>query len=127
MLMAKKFRGIGGRSYGSSKKGKGMPGNLNQMLKQAQEAQKQMEELEETFKNIEISTTAGGGALKITATCDRKIKSIEIDEDLKDEDIEILSDLLVAGVNEILENIEKRREEESSSLTQGMNLPENLL
>jgi len=122
--MAKKIKGFGGRSYGQkSKKG----GNLNELLKQAQKAQEQMEGLEESFKEIEVTATAGGGAVTVTATCDYKIKAIEIDDELKEEEFEIVQDLIIAGVNEVLEEIKKRRDEEYAKVTGSMGLPEDII
>ncbi|OAA31751.1 hypothetical protein AT15_02690 [Kosmotoga arenicorallina S304] len=122
--MAKKIKGFGGRSYGQRSK---KSGNLNELLKQAQKAQEQMENLEETFKEIEITATAGGGAVTVVATCDYKIKSIEIDDEIKDEEFEIVQDLIVAGVNEALEEIKKRRDEEYAKVTGSMGLPEDIM
>jgi len=89
--MAKKLRGLGGRNYGGSKKGT----NMNDLLKQAQKAQEEMDNLEDTFKNIEVSASAGGGAINVVATCDYRIKSIEVDQELKEEDFEILAPVII--------------------------------
>ncbi|MFW6121211.1 MAG: YbaB/EbfC family nucleoid-associated protein [Petrotogales bacterium] len=123
--MAKKIRGLGGRSVGrkSSKKGN----QLNELMKQAQKAQEQMEQIEEKFKDVEVSATSGGGAVKVTASCDYRIKDIQISDDLKEEEFEIVQDLIIAGVNEVLENIKKKRDEETSKLTGDLNLPEDML
>lgn len=122
--MAKKFRGIGGKNYGgSSKKG----GNINQLLKQAQQAQAEMDNLEDTFKDLEVKSTAGGGAVTVTATCDYRIQAIEVDEDLKEEEFEIVQDLIIAGVNGALDEIQKKRDEETNRVTGTLNLPDKLL
>ncbi|MEA2065535.1 MAG: YbaB/EbfC family nucleoid-associated protein [Thermotogota bacterium] len=123
--MAKKIRGLGGKSIGkrSSKKSN----QLNEMMKQAQKAQERMGEIEEKFKDIEVSATSGGGAVEVTASCDYRIKDIQINEDLKEEEFEIVQDLIIAGVNEVLENIKKKRDEETSKLTGDLNLPEDIL
>ncbi|AKI96809.1 YbaB/EbfC family nucleoid-associated protein [Kosmotoga pacifica] len=122
--MAKKIKGFGGRSYGQKSK---KAGDLNELLKQAQKAQEQMESLEESFKDLEVNVSAGGGAIKITATCDYRIKAIEVDDELKEEDFEILQDLIVAGVNEALEAIKKRRDEEYAKVTGSMGLPKDII
>lgn len=69
-----------------------------------------------------MEASVGGGAVRIVATCDRRVKDIEIDEDLK-EDFDTLKDLLIAGMNEVMEKIEKRREEEMSKITQQFGIP----
>ena len=122
--MAKKFRGIGGKNYGGSSS---KASNMNELLKQAQKAQEEMETLEENFKDIEVKANAGGGALTVTATCDYRITSIEVSDELKEEDFEIVQDLIIAGVNGVLEEIQKRRDEETNKVTGMLNLPDKLL
>ncbi|MGC9383879.1 MAG: YbaB/EbfC family nucleoid-associated protein [Kosmotogaceae bacterium] len=123
--MAKKIRGLGGRSVG--KRSPKKSNQLNELMKQAQKAQEQMEEIEGKFKDIEVSATSGGGAVEVTASCDYRIKDIQINEDLKNEDFEIVQDLIIAGINEVLENIKKKRDEETSKLTGDLSLPEDML
>lgn len=112
----KKIKGFGGRSYGPSKgEAKGI--DLGSIQKVQEEMAKKLEQLEESFSQMEIVSTAGGGAIKIKATCDYRIVSIEFDDDLL-QDKEMLSDLIVAAVNEVLQAIKKRRDEEMLKLTQ---------
>lgn len=113
----KKIKGFGGRSYGSSK-GESKEVNLESLQRIQQEMAKKLEELEESFSQMEIVSTAGGGAIKVRATCDYKIVSIEYDDDLLS-DKEMLNDLIIAAVNEALQEIKKRRDEEMLKLTQG--------
>jgi len=121
--MAKKFRGLGGRNYGGSKKGS----NMGELLKQAQKAQEEMENLEDTFRTIEVAASAGGGAINVVATCDYRIKSIEVEPEIREEDFEIIQDLIIAGINEALAEVTKRRDEETARITGGLNLPDNIL
>lgn len=120
--MAKKFRGLGGRNYGGSKKGS----NMNDLLKQAQKAQEEMDTLEDEFKNIEVTASAGGGAINVVATCDYRVKSIEVGDELKEEDFEVVQDLIIAGVNEALAEVAKRRDEETAKVTGMLNLPNDI-
>jgi DNA-binding YbaB/EbfC family protein len=122
-MMAKKFRGLGGRNYGGSKKGS----NMGELLKQAQKAQEEMESLEDTFKTIEVAASAGGGAINVVATCDYRIKSIEVEPEIREEDYEIIQDLIIAGINEALAEVTKKRDEETARITGGLNLPDNIL
>ncbi|PLV59387.1 YbaB/EbfC family nucleoid-associated protein [Thermotoga sp. KOL6] len=114
----KKIKSFGGKSLGGGKQEK----LLKDFMKMQEELQKKVQELEESFSNMEVEATVGGGAVKIVATCDRRVKEIEVDEDLK-EDFETLKDLLVAAMNEIMEKIEQRREEEMSKITQQFGIP----
>jgi len=121
--MAKKFRGLGGKNYGGSRNGS----NMSELLKQAQKAQEEMESLEETFKTLEVTASAGGGAINVVATCDYRIKSIEVEPEIREEDFEIVQDLIIAGINEALAEVAKRRDEETAKVTGSLNLPDNIL
>ncbi len=89
--MAKGFKGPKGQNS------MGMMGQLQKLQEQLQAAQAQL--AEET-----VTGTAGGGAVKVTATGDQRVKSIELDpEILKDADVEMLQDLLLAAINNALD------------------------
>lgn len=113
----KKIKGFGGRSY-SSGRGEGKEIDLSSLQKVQQEMAKKLEQLEASFGQMEVTGTAGGGAVKVKATCDYRIVSIEYDDDLL-QDKEMLNDLIIAAVNEALREIQKRRDEEMLKLTQG--------
>ncbi|MBT1248145.1 MULTISPECIES: YbaB/EbfC family nucleoid-associated protein [Thermosipho] len=105
----KKLKSFGGKNLGGK--------SMNQLQKIQEEMQKKLQEVEGSFANMEVEVSVGGGAIKIVATADRKVKDIELDEDLL-EDGETLKDLLIAGMNELMEKIEKLREEEMAKITQ---------
>jgi len=95
--------------------GGGMPGNMANLMKQAQKMQKQMEEQAKEMEAKEFTATAGGGAVSVTMTGNREVTKVALKEEVVDpEDIEMLEDLVVAAVNEVLRQVE----EESSA---GMN------
>ena len=105
--------------------------NMNQMLKQVQKMQQQMEEAQAKLKDEIVETTAGGGSVKIAITGDLVIKSLEIDPAAIDpEDAEMLQDLLIAATNQAIgaaqELAAKRMEAVSGGLGgmgQGLGLP----
>lgn len=102
----------------------GGPGNMNQMLKQAQKMQEDMATLQTDLEAREYTATSGGGA--VTATVDGKhlIKSIKIDPDIIDpDDAEMIEDLVTVAVNEAINNAIKTAEEEMGAITGGLNLP----
>ncbi|WP_126992713.1 YbaB/EbfC family nucleoid-associated protein [Thermosipho globiformans] len=107
----KKLKSFGGKNLSGK--------SMNQLQKLQEEMQKKLQEVEEGFSNVEVEVSVGGGAIKILATADRKVKDIEIDEDLLS-DSETLKDLLTAGINELMEKIEKIREEEMAKVTQNL-------
>ena len=101
--------------------GGGMPANMNNLLKQAQKMQKQMEDAQASLETEEVSATAGGGAVKITVSGKKEITKIEIDKDVVDpEDVEMLQDLIMAAANEALRKIDDMSNERMNSITGGL-------
>ena len=99
-------------------------GNMNQMLKQAQKMQEDMQNLQEDLEQREYSATSGGGLVEVTVDGKHFIKSIKINPDAIDpDDSEMLEDLVTVAVNEAIGNAIKNSEEEMSAITGGLNLP----
>ena len=91
--MAKRGGGFGG----------GMPGGMNNLMKQAQRMQRQMEEAQKELETKEFKAAAGGGAVEAVVTGSKKLVSITISPEAADpEDVETLQDLVVAAVNEAM-------------------------
>jgi len=83
--------------------GGGMPPNMNQLMKQAQKMQKQMEETQAELENKTLETSSGGGVVKITVNGKKELLNITIDPAAVDpDDVEMLQDLLLSAVNEAL-------------------------
>ena len=75
--------------------------NMQQMMKQARKMQEQLAAAQEKLKDLEVSSSTGGGMVKVVATGEMQIKSIEISPDACDpEDVELLQDMVLAAVNE---------------------------
>ena len=80
-----------------------MPGNMNNLMKQAQRMQKQMEETKAALEEKEYEGTAGGGVVKVKMNGKKEITEVKIAEEVVDpEDIEMLEDLVLAAVNEVI-------------------------
>tara|TARA_B100000029_G_C17466179_1_gene920360 strand:+ start:926 stop:1249 length:324 start_codon:yes stop_codon:yes gene_type:complete len=98
--------------------------NIGNMMKQAQQLQKKMSEVQEKLNSIEVEGTSGGGVVKVTATAKGDIKRINLDESLlKPEDKEITEDLIVAAINDSKQKAEVAAQEEMKSVTGGLPLP----
>ena len=98
--------------------------NFGDMMKQAQEMQKKMKELQEGLANLEVEGSSGGGLVKITVNGKGEVKKIKIDQSLmKPQEAEILEDLIVAAINEAKKKAEEATAEEMKKLTGGLNLP----
>lgn len=94
-----------------------MPGNMSNLMKQAQRMQRQMEEGQKELETKEFTASAGGGAVEVTVSGKKEIVSIKLAEEIVDpEDIETLQDAVVAAANEAL----RKAEEESSALMSKM-------
>ena len=102
----------------------GGPGNMQSMLRQAQKMQEQMAALQEDLDSRTYTATVGGGA--VTATVDGKhtLLSLTISQDVVDpEDVDMLTDLVTAAVNEAIRQAITTSETEMAQLTGGMNMP----
>lgn len=96
--------------------------NPNQMLKQLQKVQRQMQEAQDQLAEETVEGTAGGGVVTVRVKGDSTVESITIDPDALD-DAEMLGDLVTAAVNEGLRNAKELAAERLGSVTQGMGLP----
>ncbi len=101
--------------------GMGMPGNMNNLMKQAQRMQKQMEETTKELEEKEVTAAAGGGAVEVTVTGKKEVKSVKLNPEVVDpDDIEMLEDLIVAATNEALRKMEEISQAEMSKITGGL-------
>ncbi len=93
--------------------GMGMPGNMNNLMKQAQKMQRQMEESQKELAEKEYTAAAGGGAVEVTVSGKKEITKVKLDPEAVDpDDVEMLEDLIMAAVNQAL-----RQQEEDSAAT----------
>lgn len=101
--------------------GMGMPGNMNNLMKQAQKMQKQMEETTKALEEKEYSASAGGGAVNVTVSGKKEVLSVKLSEEVVDpDDIEMLEDLIVAATNEALRKMEEESQSAMAKLTGGL-------
>jgi hypothetical protein len=99
----------------------GMPGNMNNLMKQAQRMQRQMEESQKELEEKEFTAKAGGGAVEVTVTGKKEVKKVLIDKDAVDPDeTEMLQDMIVAAVNEAMRQAEEANAAIMSKMTGGM-------
>ena len=101
--------------------GGGMPGNMNNLMKQAQKMQRQAEENQKALEEKEFTAAAGGGAVEVTISGKREIKKVKLTEEVVDpDDIEMLEDLVVAAVNEAMRMAEEANAEVMNKMTGGL-------
>ena len=101
--------------------GGAMPGNMNNLMKQAQKMQRQMEEKTKELEEQTFEATAGGGAVSVTVSGKKEVLSVKLSEEVVDpDDIEMLEDLVVAAVNEALRKQEEASQQIMGSLAGGI-------
>ena len=98
--------------------------NLGQMMKQAQQMQAKMAEMQAQLETIEMTGTAGGGLVEVTVGGKGNLRKIKLDKSLMDpNEVEVLEDLIVAAFNEAKNRVEAHVAEEMAKLTGGLQLP----
>ena len=101
--------------------GMGMPGNMNNLMKQAQKMQRQMEENQKALEEKEFTATVGGGAVSVTVSGKREITKVTLSEEAVDpDDVEMLEDLIMAATNEALRKCEEESQAQMSKITGGL-------
>ena len=107
--------------------GGGMPGNMANLMKQAQKMQRQMEEMQKELETKTVEATAGGEAVKVVVNGRKEVVEIELKPEVVDpEDIEMLQDLVMAAINEGLRKADEMVNSQMSTITGGLNLPGGL-
>ncbi|MBE6821572.1 MAG: YbaB/EbfC family nucleoid-associated protein [Ruminococcaceae bacterium] len=104
--------------------GGGGASNLQQIARQAQKLQEEMDQVTKELEAKEYSATAGGDAVKATVTGKMEVKSIQIKPEVVDpEDVEMLSDLVIASVNEALRAAIADKNERMEAISGGLSVP----
>jgi nucleoid-associated protein EbfC len=98
--------------------------NLGQLMKQAQQMQQKMAEVQAQLETVEMIGVAGGGMVEITLNGKGDLKKIKIDKSVLDpNDNEVVEDLVVAAFNDARQKVNAHTEAEMHKLTGGLNLP----
>ena len=98
--------------------------NLSQMMKQAQQMQAKMGELQEQLLAVEVTGQAGAGLVAVTMNGKNEVRQVKIDKSLADpEEIEVLEDLIVAACNDARGKVEATVQQKTSELMGGLKLP----
>lgn len=101
--------------------GMGMPGNMNNLMKQAQKMQKQMEESQRELEEKEFTASAGGGAVEVKVNGRREVLQVKLAEEAVDpDDVEMLEDLIMVAVNDALRQVDESTAAAMSRFTGGL-------
>ena len=97
------------------------------MMKKIQDMQNEMARIQEEVENSEFSASAGGGAVEVTVNGKHEVLDVKIQPEVVDpEDVEILSDMIIAATNEAIRKAADTMEQKMGSATSGMGLPAGL-
>ncbi len=98
-----------------------MPGGMNNIMKQAQRMQRQMEESQKELETKEFTASAGGGAVEVTVSGKKELTGVNIKPEAVDpDDVEMLQDMIVAAVNEAMKLADDASAAAMGSLTGGL-------
>jgi DNA-binding YbaB/EbfC family protein len=100
-----------------------MKGGLGPLMKQAQQMQENMKNMQEQLATVEVEGQSGAGMVKVVMTCRYDVKRVNIDDSLLNDDKDMLEDLLAAAVNDAVRRVEATTQERMSGFTAGMGLP----
>ena len=95
-------------------------GGMKNIIKKAQELQSQMEKAQEELNSIEIEGQSGGGMITAKVNGHKELITLDIESDVLKEDKEMIEDLIIAAVNQALQNAGRAAEEKMDSITGGM-------
>ena len=103
------YKGFGGGGMGGF--------NMQNLMKQAQKMQEDMQKQKEELMSTEFTAKSGGGMVEVVMTGDKKIKSINIKKEIVDpDDVEMLQDLITAAINDAVSQIEKLEKENTPAI-----------
>lgn len=100
-----------------------MRGNFNNMMKQAQAMQANLQKAQAEIASIEVVGEAGGGMVKVTMNGQHNVKRVQLEPAIVSEDREMLEDLIAAATNDAVKKVEARIQEKMASVMGGLNLP----
>jgi nucleoid-associated protein EbfC len=99
-------------------------GGLGDMMKQVQQMQEKMAQIQQELESAQVEGSAGGGVVKVVTNGKNEIIKITIDpEVVNKDDVEMLQDLVLAAVNQAHEKAQELQAQRMSSLTGGLNIP----
>ena len=107
--------------------GRVMPNPQQNMMKQLQQMQARMARMQEELAEMTITGSAGGGAVTVTVDGQQNVRSVTIEPEALEEGAELLSDLVLAAVNDAMEQSRSQAASQMGQLTAGLGLPPGLI
>ncbi len=100
-----------------------MKGGMNEIMKQAQKMQEDLQKAQEEIAKAEVTGESGAGLVKVTMNGRHDVSKVAIDPSLMEEEREVLEDLIAAAVNDAVRRIEEYQKEKMAGMTGGMGMP----
>ncbi len=100
-----------------------MKGALGNLMRQAQEMQKRVQEVQDEIARSEVTGESGGGMVKVTVNGRHEARRVEIDPELLADDKDLLEDLLAAAITDAAHKAERVSKDKMAEVTGGMTLP----
>jgi len=100
-----------------------MKNQLAGLMQQAQKMQENMKRLQDELAQTEVEGQSGAGLVKVTMTCRKQVRRVQIDPSLVGDDRDMLEDLLAAAFNDAVRRAEETEQQKLASVTAGMPLP----
>ena len=108
-------------------KGLGGLGDMAKLMKQAQEVQGKMAEMQEELASMTVTGESGAGLVKATSTCKGELTALDIDPSIfNEDDKEVVEDLILAAIKDAQSKAQEKSQEEMSKLTEGLGLPADM-
>tara|TARA_Y100001968_G_C19199184_1_gene639093 strand:- start:533 stop:844 length:312 start_codon:yes stop_codon:yes gene_type:complete len=99
------------------------PKGMGNMMKKAQQMQKEMARIQKEIEELEVDGQSGGGMVKVVVNGKKRLVSIDVDPEVVKEDKDILEDLIISATNQALDSIDKISKDKMGPLTGGLNIP----
>tara|TARA_Y100001970_G_scaffold84068_1_gene106154 strand:+ start:914 stop:1225 length:312 start_codon:yes stop_codon:yes gene_type:complete len=99
------------------------PKGMGNMMKKAQQMQKEMARIQKEIEELEVDGQSGGGMVKVVVNGKKRLVSIDVDPEVVKEDKDILEDLIISAINQALDSIDKISKDKMGPLTGGLNIP----
>ena len=96
---------------------------LQDLMKQAQQLQERLGEVQQSLERIEVNGESGGGLVRVVMTGRHELRSVHLEPSLVREDREVIEDLVAAAVNDAARRLEQRRKDALAEATGGLGLP----
>ena len=99
------------------------PKGMGSMVKQAQQMKKKFNQVQDELEKLDIEGQSGGGMVKVVVNGKKDVKSVAIDPNVLNEEVDMVEDLILAAINKAMDNADKISKDKMASLTGGLNIP----